>query len=140
MKQIRRNSIIQCVVLSAVVALTSFLWTGCGTIDKTGVYQGDAALYRSELTISTSYEVIHTFVKWEADNRAALTKYPAIKKAADKMRTGAKHWISTANALHDAYKADPSAPNKTALETSTAILLAALTEATGYMTQAAANP
>ena len=117
-----------------LMAMLAFcLLVGCGSLDKTGVYQGDKFLYDSELAITTSYDVIHAYVTWEKNNRAALVKYPEITKSADVMRLKAKQWFATANALHDAYKADPSAANKTAFQTILDELRAAITEATGYM-------
>ncbi len=106
---------------------------GCGTLDPAGVYKGDAVLYHSELGITTSYELIHTFVEWEMDNRTILSKWPEIKKAADDMRKNAPRWKATADAMHDAYEAYPSDTNKQALEKALAILKTAMTEATKYM-------
>lgn len=117
--------------------------SGCGTLDQTGVYAGDEILYESEVVIPTSYELIHTFVTWEKDNRAVLAKWPEIKRSADAMRAGAKQWIASANALHDAYKLDPTPPNGAALQRALAVLRTALNEAARYMAQAAnttANP
>lgn len=122
-----------------VLLAISLVPAGCGTLDKSGVYQGDAYLYQSELAIRTSYDVVHTYVSWEFANRAALASNPDIQASADVMRAHAREWFRTANALHDAYKSDPSAPNKQALQAILDILRAALTEAAQYMTAAATN-
>lgn len=111
--------------------------TACKPLDPAGVYHGDQVLHSSELTITTSYEVIHAYVTWEKDNRAALARWPEIKQSADAMRKNAKQWFATANALHDAYAANPTPENRDALNTAIAVLRAALNEAAGYMAQAA---
>ena len=130
------NPMKKCLLLLGALCLLAT--SGCQhALAPTGVYQGDAALYQSELAITTSYEVIHTFVTWEHDNRAALAKWPEIKRAADTMRAGAKQWVTSAHALHDAYRTDPSAPNKAALTKALDLLRTALTQAAGYMAQAA---
>lgn len=113
---------------------------GCGTLDKAGVYQGDQTLYTAELVIVTSKDVVQTFVTWELQNRAALARTPEVTKAADFLRRNFPKWKKSADALHDAYKLDPSTPNKTALENALAVLRTALTEAAGYMSRAAMSP
>lgn len=124
-------------ILSILLILSAlFVFPGCGTLDKTGVYAGDQVLYQSELSITTSYDVIHTFVTWEKENRAALAKWPEIKTAADSMRAHAKQWKATADALHDAYAAAPTDANRQNLEAALRILRTALAEAAGYMAKA----
>ena len=118
-------------LLTAILRL--LIPTGCGTLDPSGVYKGDAVLYRSELGINTSYELIHTFVEWELDNRAALARWPEIRKAADDMRKNTPRWKATADAMHDAYAAYPSDTNREALTKALNILKTAMTEATKYM-------
>lgn len=110
---------------------------GCRTLDPAGVYRGDQVLYESELAIVTSYDVIHTFVTWEKQNRPALARWPQIKDAADRMRAGSPAWFATARAAHDAYKLDPSAVNKSALDVSLALLRTALAESMRYMAETA---
>ena len=113
------------------------LLTGCGTLDKTGPYGGDTVLYGADLSITTSEQVIHGFVLWEFQNRAALAKWPEITKAADVMRQKAPQWDKTARALRSAYKANPSDANKAALQLVLAEMQTAMTEASGYMVKAA---
>ena len=112
---------------------------GCRKLEPGGVYNGDQILYEAELATVTSYDLIQTYVKWEADNRAAVAKWPEIKKSADYMRANAEKWFDTANALHDAYKADPSQENRDKLKTALDVLRAAMIEATKYMAKAAAG-
>ena len=128
------NKLIVSLCLSAAAAL---LGAGCGTLDKTGVYAGDQVLYTTELTITTSYDVVHTFVTWEKENRSVLAKWPEIKQAADLMRQDAPHWFKSAHALRDAYALDPSPENRDALQTKLRVLRAALTEAAAHMARAA---
>ena len=71
------------------------------------------------------------------ENRATLAKWPEIKKGADLMRSHAKQWFSTANALHDAYAANPTPENRDALATGLNVLSTAMSQATQYMAQAA---
>jgi hypothetical protein len=97
-------------------------------------------LYSAELTITTSYDLIHTFVTWEKDNRAALAKWPEIKQAANLMRANAPQWFKTAHALHDAYKLDPNQDNADALAAILRLLRTSLNEAAGYMARAAQPP
>ena len=123
------------IFLSAIFLSAAF--SGCGTLDPKGVYAGDKVLYDAELAINTSYDLIHTFVTWEKDNRAALAKWPEIKSAANQMRAHAKEWFSTAHALHDAYAANPTETNRESFLAAVAILRTALNEAAGYMARAA---
>jgi hypothetical protein len=123
-------------LLPALLAILC-CFTACRQLDPAGVYQSDQPLYNAHLTIVTSYDVIHTFVTWEAQNRAALAKYPQITQAADAMRKNSKQWFTTAEALADAYKADPSQQNKDALTTALNVLQAALSQAAAHMSTAA---
>lgn len=119
-----------------LVGLLALGMTGCGTLNKSGVYGGDKTLYAADLTITTSYDVMHTFVSWEYQNRKALAGIPEIKKYADTVRTGAKKWIATAVALRDAYSASPTQTNADSLNRALNVLREAVTQSTGYLTQA----
>ncbi len=128
-------------LLATLSLLCAWLFSaGCGSLDKTGVYQGDRAAYHAELAITTSYDMIRTYVTWEYQNRAALKHLPQIRASADQMRRDAPGWFRSAHALHDAYKVEPSEANKTALQNILALLRAALTEAANWMTTGAALP
>jgi len=117
-------------LLCAVVLMTAF--TACGTLAP-GAYNQDEILYRADTAITTGYDVLHTFVKFEYTNRAALASKPQIKKAADKIRAGAPVWIGSAVALREAYASAPTAENRDKLQASLAVLRAALLEATNYL-------
>ena len=123
--------LVSCGLLSVVV------FSGCRALAPDGVYKGDQVLHNAELATTTSYEVIHTFVSWEYENRAALTVWPEIKTAADAMRKSSPQWFKTAYALRDAYAIAPTDENRAALEKSLSVLRAALSEAAQYMAQAA---
>ena len=116
--------------------------TGCGTLDKTGAYGGDKFLYDADLAIASSYEVLHSFVKFEHDNRASLAGTPEVAKYADVIRKGAPQWFGSAIALRDAYKGNPNAGTKSALQTALDVLREAVNQATRYMAQptSSANP
>jgi len=122
-------------LLTLFTLLPALLLAGCGTLQTGGVYSDQKELYQIDSTINLSYEVIHTFVTWEMNSRAALASRPEITKAADRMRVGAPKWFGTAFALRDAYAAAPNDGTKSALETSLAVLQAAMTEATKYMAE-----
>jgi len=121
--------------IALLALLPLFLLAGCGTLQTGGVYSDQQDLYRIDATINLSYEVIHTFVTWEMNSRPVLTARPEITKAADRMRIGAPKWFGTAFALRDAYAAAPNDGTKSALETSLAVLQAAMAEATRYMAE-----
>lgn len=124
-------------ILALILLGAGFAQLGCRHLAPEGVYHGDSVLYHAELSTRTSYDLLHVFVQWELDNRAALAKWPEITKAADHIRLNAKQWFATANNLHDAYAADPSQDNRDKLQTALAVLQTALLEANGYMLQAA---
>lgn len=124
--------------LLLITAAIPVLQTGCGTLNPSGVYAGDKALYDADLTLATSYELLHSFVSFEYDNRAALAGTPEVKQYADKIRAGAQQWFASAIALRDAYKTNPGDATKTALQQSIDVLREATVQATKYL--AAANP
>ena len=107
--------------------------TGCGTLNPAGAYAGDKVLYDADAGIATSYDLLHTFVKWEYDNRAALAGTPEIKGYADSVRRQAPQWFASAIALRDAYHAAPNGGTRTALQSALAVLRQATTEATRYL-------
>lgn len=119
--------------LSAAFVVVMLL-TGCGTLAPDGPYAGDQVLYKADVTISTAYEVIHSFVLFEYTNREALKLVdPKIKTAADNMRRGAPQWFATAIALRDAYQQQPGTQTRDALQTAILVLRTAMLEATKYM-------
>lgn len=134
------NKSLSALAVAGLAAALLFAGTACAPLAPGGVYQGDQVLHKAELITTTSYDVIHTYVTWEQENRAALARFPEIKQSADVMRRNAKQWFSTANALHDAYVANPTPENRDALNTALAVLQSALSEAVKYMSTAAATP
>ena len=94
----------------------------------------DRVLYDADFAIATAYEGLHGFVKWEYDNRQALSSTPEIKQAADKIRAGAPAWFKSAIAVRDAYAGNPSADTRSALQKALDTLQAALAEANRYRT------
>lgn len=127
-------------LLTLCSVLAILLTPGCAVVSKDGPYQGDSILFNADQTIVQSYDLLHTFVKWEYDHRAALSTVPQIKEAADRVRLQAPAWLQSAMTLRDAYAAAPTRGNKKSLEASLDILRAALTEATRYLTQYRAAP
>lgn len=121
------------VLALCLIPLLSF--TACRSLAPGGPYQGDAYLYHAELTITTSYDVIKTFVKWEQANREVLAKWPEVRTVADALRKDAPDWFRTAHALRDAYASDPTDPNRTNLEAILALLRSAISEAGFWMSK-----
>jgi hypothetical protein len=109
--------------------------SGCGTLNPGGVYAGDNALYQADLTIATSYDVLHSFVLFEYENRAGLANAPEIQLFANKVRAGAPQWFATALALRDAYASNPAGATKTALQQAVDVLRTATLESTRYLSQ-----
>lgn len=119
----------------AALLFCAVAFTGCGSLDKTGVYAGDKALYDADLTIATSYELLHTFVQFEYDNRAMLANTPEVKRYADSVRAGAPQWFATAIALRDAYKSNPAEATRTSLQQALDVLREATVQSTKYLAQ-----
>ena len=103
--------------------------TGCGTLAPSGAYNSDRALYIADQTDVTAYKVLHAFVSFEYENRAALAAHPEIKKAADEIRTHAPDWFAhydQARALYTALRTPETlaAFNATVTQLKTAITTA----------------
>lgn len=127
------NKLILLPFLVAAVAVGG----GCRTLAPDGEYHGDKVLFEADTAITTSYALVDTFLKWEADNRDALKVWPEIKTYADKLRTDYPYWHRTAIALRDAYAASPSDAQAANLQKSLSLLRTSLVEASGYMARAA---
>jgi hypothetical protein len=118
-----------CVCLSLPITQT-----GCRTkLAADGAYQGDKTLYAADRTIVEAYDVLHSFVKFEFQNRAALANNPEIKKAADTVRQNAQTWVTSAINLRDAYAAAPTPENQKALQQALGVLRQAIVEAAKYV-------
>jgi hypothetical protein len=124
----------------ALALFVAFAAPGCRTLSPDGPYAGDEILYSADETIVASYDLLHTFVKWEYENRAALASKPEIKRAADHVRANAQQWIASAIALREAYALSPTAESRRSLKGALAVLRAALTEAVKYMAASQAPP
>lgn len=119
---------------NVMLMMIPILLMGCQTqLVPDGIYDGDVALYRAENSIVQSYALMDTFLKWEYDNRASLSSTPEIKAAADHIRENGQQWISTAIALTETYKANPTKENQLELNQAIAIIQTALSEAAKYM-------
>lgn len=103
----------------------------CGTLAPGGAYQ-DKVLYSADLTIATSYDLVHSFVTWEYNNRASLAAMPQVTQAADNIRRNARQWFGSAIALRDAYAANPTSDTLSKLNAALEILRTAMNEAVKY--------
>ena len=117
------------IVLAASLALGL---SGCGTLDPGGPYQGDKFLYNADGVISSSYELLHAFVTWEAKERANLTGTPEVTTYADYVRANAKGWVQSAIAVRDAYAADPG-KDPVDLQRALAVLRESAAQAAKYL-------
>jgi hypothetical protein len=108
--------------------------SGCSRkLDPDGVYAGDKTLYNADRTIAEAYDVMHAFVKFEHENRAALASTPEVTKAADHVRMNAQQWLKSSIALRDAYSISPTPETRNNLEDSIRVLRTAIVEASRYM-------
>jgi hypothetical protein len=89
--------------------------SGCGTLSKDGVYQGDDVLFRADQSITATYDGLHAFVSWEYQNREVLSKWPEIRQAADYVRANAEVWINSATIAREQYAAFRSDQTRNAL-------------------------
>lgn len=113
----------------------AILLAGCGTLSPTGPYKGDKILYSADLSITTAYDVMHSFVTWEMQNRVALTGIPEIKVTADNIRKNAKQWIRSAISARDAYAGSPTEINRSSLQKALDVLATAVGQASLYFNQ-----
>jgi len=129
MKKLNRSFL--ALMLMAVMAIA---FTGCkATLDPTGVYHGDAVLFKADQTIGLAYKTLNGFVTWEYKNRETLAKYPEVTKAADFVRLNARDWFLKAVQARELWKAVKSPENQSALETAIGVLDIALKDATTWM-------
>jgi hypothetical protein len=148
------RKLLNSIVLAAAVCLAGCN-SGCGVLDKgtkekPSPYGGtnslgelktpDRILYDADFSIATAYEVVHSFVKYEFDNRAALAATPKIKETADRIRAGAPGWFKSAVKVRDAYAKDPSADNRKALDKALDVLQQAVVEANRHLSEQPLTP
>lgn len=114
--------------------LSLFLLCGCAhRLAPEGVYRGDTVLFDADETLTTGWDLLEAFVKWEHDFRPMLAAAPEVKEAADNIRLHAKEWFKTGFALRDAYAATPSDGTRNALTVSLSVIKTALLESSAYL-------
>lgn len=123
----------QTIGLLALAVFCLAVPVGCNrtTLAPGGAYAGDKVLYNADKSITTSYRLFQTFLKWELQFRQVLPV--EVSRSADTIRLNAKKWIDSASALRDAYANTPSAENKDKLMLALNIIDTALLEASKYM-------
>jgi hypothetical protein len=105
-------------------------------VDSNGVAQPQAGLYTADLGINSAKDIIHGFLRWELSNRPLVQKqWPDVTTYAIKLSNDAPKWLQSAVSLRDAYKANPTAENKSAFDAVMAVLEQAVTEAQKYWAQ-----
>jgi hypothetical protein len=127
-------------LLVLFLALPLLLATGCRSLDPVGPYGGDQVLYSADLTISTSYDVIHTFVLWEHQNREALKTAPQIKEYADYMRSNYPTYHRAAMSARMVYANSKTKANQTALALTLDVLREAVRQANQWLANATNVP
>lgn len=130
---------IQLFVFLSVLFASAVSFTGCATtLDPQGVYHGDKVTYVADEVTVSLFEVLDGFTEWELRNRAVLSDRPKVHAFAQKIRTEAPTWFASLSAVKKAYAANPTAANKQAFEQALAVIRAAVTEATIYLTNSSA--
>lgn len=117
----------------AIIAVLAF--SGCGTLDKTGVYQGDQSLYAADVAAPAAFEIFNTFVTWEYQNRATLASRPEVTKAADYIRANAPAWKKSLIALREQYASNPTPESRKSLLAVLGLIQAGLTQVSVYLIQ-----
>lgn len=122
------------IVLYLALLCACLGFTGCGTLDSSGPYQGKKDLYSIDQTIGTEKALADVFVDWEAANRdLIIATRPEVHAFAEKVRTTGRQQIAELVRLRDAYAGDPSAANKSAFDTALATLKQLLADARTYL-------
>lgn len=127
------HPLIETFLILLVAASLPFIPSCAHKLAPTGVYAGDKVLFEADQTLTTGYDLLDAFVKWEKDFRPMLQGTPEIKQAADKIRRNAPDWFRTGFKLRDAYAANPGESNRTAVATSISVIRAALAESAFYL-------
>lgn len=120
----------------ALLLALPLLLTGCATLDPAGPYGGDQVLYSADLTIATSYDVVHTFVVWERQNRAALARTPQVKEFADFMRSNYPTYHRAAMSARNVYANSKTKANRTGLVLTLDVLREAVRQANQWLANA----
>lgn len=127
-------------IMAQLAVLIMFGPVACKTTLQPGGPYNDPVLYNADKTITSSYRILHSFVKWEYDNRAVLPV--EVSRAADAVRDNAEKWITSAINLREAYALAPNKESKNNLEKTLDVLQSVLQEAAKYMAdnQTRTNP
>lgn len=123
-------------LLVTIMMLPLLLMCGCKALAPDGAYGGDQMLYSADLTISTSYDVVHTFVLWELQNRAALRGTPQVKEAADNMRLNYPTYHRAAMSARNVYANAKTKTNANALAITLDVLREAVRQANQWLAYA----
>jgi hypothetical protein len=115
--------------LATAMVPLSLVLVGCSAIQP----GNDPVVVNAERTTQLAVDVFDTFLKWEYDNRQALSVTPEIRKSADFIRGKGQDWLTTARSMTKAYKANRTPENKANLDTAMAVLRMAVTEARNYL-------
>lgn len=120
-------------LLCGLAVTMSMGLAGCGTLDKSGPYAGDKILYVADQTEVTAYNVVHEFVLFEYNNRAALAGHPEIKAAADDIRANAPQWFARYDQARTLYVTVNTPENLARFNAALDQIKAAVTKATSFL-------
>lgn len=126
-------------IAAAVAVAVCAMVVGCGTTLAPGgpyaAMTNGTNIYKADLSIVTSYNELDAFVSWESSNHAwVASNYPAIVPIANNVRSNAATWEATAVALRNAYVANSTVSNQTAMATAIAVMQAAVNQTSNYIT------
>lgn len=127
------KKLIFCLSLFIAIGLS-----GCGTLDKSGAYNGDKILYVADQTDVTAYNVIHQFVLFEYENRALLASHPEIKSAADEIRKNAPDWFAKYDQARSLYVTVNTPDNLARFQVAIQVLKDGVAKATDFLFQSQA--
>lgn len=120
-------------LIAVCASLMALALAGCGTLAADGPYKGDKVLYIADQTDITAYKVIHAFVLFEYENRAALASHPEIKVAADDIRAHAPDLFKKYDQAREAYVIVRSPETLAAFNAAVDELKAVITKATNLL-------
>lgn len=108
---------------------------GCKhTLEDGGPYDS-VAVYDYSLAVVTSWELLDTTMRWEEQNRTALSIYPEIGVTLDRIREHAPPAHLRAIRLVELYEASQRDDDRTAAERAVVALRGLATEALSLMTE-----
>jgi hypothetical protein len=119
-------------IFALILVVAAMGFGGCATrLAPDGPYNGDQILFNADKTITSSYRILHSFVKWEHQHRAVLPV--EVTKAADAVRANAEKWTQSVINLREAYALIPNKENRSALLNAVDVLDQVLLEVTKHM-------